>query len=44
MLKKQELLATDYFSWVKGITDNLATAGEPLHNYEIIAYLLNGLP
>jgi hypothetical protein len=43
-LKKQELLAMDYFSRVKGITDNLATAGEPLHNYEIIAYLLNGLP
>jgi hypothetical protein len=43
-LKKQELLATDYFSRVKGITDNLAAAGEPLRDDEIIAYLLTGLP
>jgi hypothetical protein len=43
-LKKQELLAMDYFSRVKGITDNLAAAGEPLRDDEIIAYLLTGLP
>jgi hypothetical protein len=42
-LKKQELLATDYFSRVKGITDNLAAAGEPLRDDEIIAYRLTGL-
>jgi hypothetical protein len=42
-LKKQELLAIDYFSRVNGITDNLAIAGEPLRDDEIIAYRLTGL-
>jgi hypothetical protein len=44
MLKMQELSAMNYFSRVKGITNNLAAAKEPLHNDEIIAYLLTGLP
>jgi hypothetical protein len=43
-LKKNDLSATDYFSRVKGLTDNLAAAGEPLRDDEIIAYVLTGLP
>jgi hypothetical protein len=43
-LKKNDLSATDYFSRVKELTDNLAAAGEPLRDDEIIAYVLTGLP
>jgi hypothetical protein len=43
-LKKHSLSAADYFNRVTGITDNLAAAGEPLREDEIIAYLLTGLP
>jgi hypothetical protein len=44
MLKKNGLPAMDYFSHVKGLTDNLAAAWEPLREDEIVTFLLIGLP
>jgi hypothetical protein len=43
-LKKNDLLAVDYFNRIKSFTDTLAAAGAPLRDDEIIAYMLTGLP
>jgi hypothetical protein len=44
-MKKQDLCVIDYFHHVKGLTDSLVAAGAPLHEDEIVAYLLiTGLP
>jgi hypothetical protein len=42
-MKKNELSATDYFNWVKNLADNLAAAGAPLREDEIVAYILTRL-
>jgi hypothetical protein len=38
-LKKNDLLAVDYFNRIKSFTDTLAAAGAPLRDDEIIAYM-----
>jgi hypothetical protein len=43
-IKKQDLSATDYYNRVKHLADTLAVIGAPLHDDEIVAYLLTGLP
>jgi hypothetical protein len=43
-LKKCDLSAVDYYNHIKSLTDVLAAAGAPLHDDEIIVYLLTGLP
>lgn len=35
--------ATDYFHFIKRLTDELAVAGQPLNHDDIITYLLAGL-
>jgi hypothetical protein len=42
-MKKNELSATDYFNRVKNLADNLAAAGAPLREDEIVAYILTRL-
>lgn len=41
--KKRHLSDTDYFRKIKSETSELAEADAPLHNDEVIAYLLAGL-
>jgi hypothetical protein len=41
--KKQQLSTTDYYTKMCQYTDELAAMGAPLHNDELIAYLLAGL-
>ena len=42
--KKRDLSAADYFRKIKGIATELAVANEIMHDDEVIAYLLAGLP
>ncbi|KAG8084596.1 hypothetical protein GUJ93_ZPchr0010g7974 [Zizania palustris] len=42
--KKRDLSATDYFNKVRGLANDLANAGAPLRDDEIMAYLFAGLP
>jgi hypothetical protein len=41
--KKNQLSVTDYYSKMTQYADELAVSGSPLHNNELIAYLLAGL-
>jgi hypothetical protein len=43
-LKKHDLSTMDYFNRVKTLTNTLATTSAPLHDDEIIVYLLSRLP
>lgn len=40
MIKNGALSVTDYFHKVKSLVDILVAIHQPLHDYEIIAYLL----
>jgi hypothetical protein len=42
MTKKRDLSATDYFRKIKGLATEMAAAGSPLRDEEVIAYLLAG--
>jgi uncharacterized membrane protein YgcG len=42
-LKKREMSAVVYFNKLKALTDELATAGKPMDNDDIINAVLNGL-
>jgi hypothetical protein len=41
--KKHDLSADDYFRKIKNLADELAAADAPLHNDEVVAYLLASL-
>jgi hypothetical protein len=42
--KKCDLSAADFFRKIMGLTNELAAANAPLHDEEVLAYLLAGLP
>jgi hypothetical protein len=37
------MTASEYFNWMKGFADAMASAGKPLSNEEILGYILAGL-
>lgn len=42
-LKKESSSVADYFQQFQSLTDSLATVGQPLNDFEIVAFLLAGL-
>jgi hypothetical protein len=42
-LKKESSFVADYFQQFQSLTDSLATVGQPLNDFEIVAFLLAGL-
>jgi hypothetical protein len=43
MSKKGSSSGTEYFQFIKAMSDNLAAAGEHLNDFESVSYLLAGL-
>ncbi|KAM1315705.1 hypothetical protein TB2_018869 [Malus domestica] len=43
-IQKGDSSLTDYFNSIKEIFDKLATAGEPISEKDLVAYILSGLP
>jgi hypothetical protein len=43
MTKKDNMMVAQYYGKMKGLVDEMATAGKPLDNEELVMYICNGL-